>query len=49
MNVPNTTLRENFNSHTREGVTVFTMFAVVAHIYFNSHTREGVTPRNRGG
>ena len=33
----------DFNSHTREGVTITAKYSFVATIDFNSHTREGVT------
>ena len=32
----------DFNSHTREGVTICATFKIL-NIDFNSHTREGVT------
>ena len=33
----------NFNSHTREGVTLFNNLRPLEPAHFNSHTREGVT------
>ena len=33
----------NFNSHTREGVTIRPAYIYPFDVYFNSHTREGVT------
>ena len=36
----------NFNSHTREGVTIFTQEYKIPRTNFNSHTREGVTRLN---
>ena len=33
----------DFNSHTREGVTICRHFCRGIKPYFNSHTREGVT------
>ena|GEM_PF-6225370 len=37
--------KRNFNSHTREGVTIgYNQYDVWA-VDFNSHTREGVTCR----
>ena len=33
----------NFNSHTREGVTLQNLRKLAVICYFNSHTREGVT------
>ncbi len=37
---------QNFNSHTREGVTYGLKRCQVHHENFNSHTREGVTMAN---
>ena len=34
---------KDFNSHTREGVTVWWTYIRTEKLYFNSHTREGVT------
>ena len=36
-------LRDNFNSHTREGVTYSFRGSISGVSDFNSHTREGVT------
>ena len=37
-------MTQNFNSHTREGVTESVGIASPLIANFNSHTREGVTP-----
>ena len=34
---------QDFNSHTREGVTCRLLVRLLVGVYFNSHTREGVT------
>ena len=39
----NTNSRDDFNSHTREGVTSRFGHIHLLQIHFNSHTREGVT------
>ena len=36
-------IEDNFNSHTREGVTDLRITTSRSPSYFNSHTREGVT------
>ena len=36
-------MNNDFNSHTREGVTVQRWRLRQRYLYFNSHTREGVT------
>ena len=38
---------QDFNSHTREGVTSIIHFPFIFVFYFNSHTREGVTKKSQ--